>query len=153
MAGENPSREITVEAVLPHSPDTVWKALTTSEVIADWLMPNDFEPTTGKRFTFQTQPVGNWDGVVKCEVLEIEANRRLVYSWVGGSDANPGYGAKLDSVVTWTLTPVEAGTRLRLVHSGFRSPENDLAFGAMSPGWSRIIERISRTLEGATAAG
>ena len=61
-------------------------------------------------------------------------------------------GAKLDSVVTWTLTPVEAGTRLRLVHSGFRSPENDLAFGAMSPGWSRIIERISRAIEGASVA-
>jgi uncharacterized protein YndB with AHSA1/START domain len=153
MATESPSRDITVEAVLPHPPGTVWKALTTSEMIADWLMPNDFEPVKGRRFTLKTKPIGNWDGVVECEVLEIEANRRLVYSWVGGSDANPDYGGKLDSVVAWTLTPVEAGTRLRLVHSGFRSPENDLAFGSMSPGWSRIIERISRTLEGATAAG
>jgi uncharacterized protein YndB with AHSA1/START domain len=152
MAEENRSRDITVEALLAHPPDTVWKALTTSEMIADWLMPNDFAPVKGKRFTFKTKPIGNWDGIVECEVLEIETNRKLVYSWVGGSDANPGYGSKLDSVVTWTLTPVEAGTRLRMVHSGFRSPDNDLAFGAMSPGWARIMERISRAISDAADA-
>jgi uncharacterized protein YndB with AHSA1/START domain len=69
-------------------------------------------------------------------------NRKLVYSWKGGSPANSKYGSTLDSVVTWTLTPVEGGTRLRLVHAGFRSPENDFAFDAMSSGWGRIVRRI-----------
>src|SRR5437588_4655052 len=104
MAGENPSGDITIEAVLAHPPETVWKALTTPEMIADWLKPNDFAPEKGKRFTLRTEPMGNWDGVIQCEVLEIEVNRKLVYSWVGGSDDHPGYGSKLDSVVTWTLT-------------------------------------------------
>jgi hypothetical protein len=54
-------------------------------------------------------------------------------------------------VVTWTLTPVSQGTRLRLVHAGFRSPENDFAFDAMSPGWMRIVqEAIVRVLREAT---
>jgi uncharacterized protein YndB with AHSA1/START domain len=53
----------------------------------------------------------------------------------------PTYGSRLDSLVTWTLTAVEGGTRLRLVHSGFRSPENDFAFEAMSGGWGRVTPK------------
>lgn len=137
-------RDIVVEEVLPHPPHAVWKTLVTPELIARWLMPNDFEPTVGRQFTFRTKPVGDWDGVVHCEVLEIIPNEKLVYSWKGGSDSNAQYGSRLDSVVTWTLTAVPGGTRLRLVHSGFRSPENDFAFNAMSPGWARIAQSISQ---------
>jgi uncharacterized protein YndB with AHSA1/START domain len=124
----------------------VWKALTTAELIGRWLMHTDFEPVVGKRFTFKTKPIGDWDGVVHCEVLEIVPHRRLAYSWKGGSDSNNSdcnYGSKLDSIVTWTLQPEGRGTRLRLVHTGFRSPQNDFAYDAMSPGWGRIMGRLS----------
>jgi uncharacterized protein YndB with AHSA1/START domain len=124
----------------------VWKTLTTAALIARWLMPNDFAPVIGKRFTFRTKPMGDWDGVVNCEVLEVEPNRKLVYSWKGGSDSNARYGTKLDTLVTWTLTPVAGGTRLRLVHAGFRSPGNDFAFDAMSPGWARVLDSIERVI-------
>ena len=139
------TRDIVVEDVVPQPPEKVWKALTTAELIGQWLMPNDFEPVVGKRFTFKTRPIGDWDGVVQCEVLEIVPHRRLVYSWKGGADSNDSgsnYGSKLDSVVTWTLQPEGRGTRLRLVHTGFRSPQNDFAYDAMSPGWSRIMGRL-----------
>jgi uncharacterized protein YndB with AHSA1/START domain len=140
------TRDIVVEDVVPQPPEKVWKALTTAELIGQWLMPNDFEPVVGKRFTFKTKPIGDWDGVVQCEVLEIVLHRRLVYSWKGGSDSNDSssnYGSKLDSVVTWTLQPEGRGTRLRLVHTGFRSPQNDFAYDAMSSGWGRIMGRLS----------
>jgi uncharacterized protein YndB with AHSA1/START domain len=136
------TRDIVVEGVLPHAPETVWKLLTTADLVGRWLMPNDFAPEVGRRFNFQTKPIGDWDGVVHCEVLEIVPNRRLVYSWKGGSPANSKYGSTLDSLVTWTLTPVAGGTRLRLVHAGFRSPDNDFAFDAMSGGWGRIVGRM-----------
>lgn len=137
------SRDIVVEEVLPQAPEKVWRALTTSELIGRWLMPNDFVPVIGKRFTFQTKPMGDWDGVVHCEVLEVVPLRRLVYSWKGGSAVNTGkYGSLLDSVVTWTLEPAGSGTRLRLVHAGFRSPDNDSAYDAMSSGWGHIMSRI-----------
>jgi uncharacterized protein YndB with AHSA1/START domain len=136
------TREIVIEEVLPHAPELVWKTLTTGELISRWLMPNDFEAVIGRRFTFKTAPMGNWDGVVHCEVLEIVPNERLVHSWKGGADDNAAYGSRLDSIATWTLTPVEGGTRLRLVHSGFRSPDNDFAFGAMSGGWAKVMQRI-----------
>lgn len=138
------TRDIIVEGVLPHAPEVVWKALTTAELIGRWLMPNDFEPVVGRRFTFQSQPMGDWDGVVQCEVLEAVAPSRLVYSWKGGSDSNPAYGSTLDSIVVWTLTPEDGGTRVRLAHAGFRSPGNDFAYQAMSPGWGRVLKAIDR---------
>ena len=141
-------RDIVVEDVLPHSPEKVWRALTTSELIGRWLMPNDFKPVVGHRFTFKTQPMGGWDGIVHCEVLEVEPNRRLVYSWKGGSDDNPKYGSRLDSVVTWTLSPEKGGTRLRLVHAGFRSPGNDFVYDAMKSGWGHIMGRIAEIIAG-----
>jgi uncharacterized protein YndB with AHSA1/START domain len=144
-ASKSAMRDIVVEDVLPHAVERVWKALTTAELIGQWLMPNDFEPVVGKRFTFKTRPIGDWDGVVHCEVLEVVPPSRLVYSWKGGSESNDSasnYGSKLDSVVTWTLQPDGGGTRLRMVHTGFRSPQNDFAYDAMSPGWSRIVGRL-----------
>jgi uncharacterized protein YndB with AHSA1/START domain len=136
------TRDIVVEDVLPHSCETIWRALTQRELIARWLMPNDFELAPGRHFTFQTKPVGTWDGVVHCEIMEIRPHEKLVYRWRGGSDDNGQYGTRLDSTVTWTLTPVEGGTRLRLVHAGFRSPQNDFAFDAMSGGWKHVLPRI-----------
>jgi uncharacterized protein YndB with AHSA1/START domain len=109
-------------------------------------MPNDFVAEVGRRFTFRTRPMGGWDGVVHCEVLALEPSRKLIYSWKGGSAANAKYGSVLDTVVTWTLTPVAAGTHLRMVHAGFRSPENDFAFDAMRPGWSRILQSMPRVI-------
>jgi uncharacterized protein YndB with AHSA1/START domain len=97
----------------------------------------------GNRFTFRTSPAGDWDGTIQCEVLEATPNKRLAYSWKGGNAANTGYGALLDTIVTWTLSPTEAGTRLRLVHSGFVSPRNDNALRTMGQGWKTVVtERI-----------
>jgi uncharacterized protein YndB with AHSA1/START domain len=141
-ADQSATRDIVVEDILPHTPEVIWKALTTGELVARWLMPNDFELAIGRRFTFQTKPMGNWDGVVHCEVLEITPHAKLVYSWKGGAESNDKYGSRLDSIVTWTLTGVEGGTRLRLVHSGFRSPGNDFAFDAMSGGWAKVMRSI-----------
>src|SRR5258708_3182065 len=139
-------RDIVVEDMLPYSPERVWKALTTAEMIGQWLMPNHFEPVVGKRFTFTSRPIGDWDGIVHSEVLEVVPHRRLVYSWKGGNDshnAKANFAARLDSVVTWTLQAEGNGTRLRMVHTGFRSPQNDFAYEAMSPGWDRHIWPIS----------
>ena len=135
---------ITVEKVLPYAADRIWRTLTTSELLMKWLMPNDFVAAVGHRFNFRTKPIGDWDGVVHCEVLDCDPPRLLRYSWKGGADTNPEYGSKLDSVVTWTLTPVEGGTQVRMVHDGFVFPGNRYAFDMMSPGWGKIVDAIGR---------
>jgi uncharacterized protein YndB with AHSA1/START domain len=137
------SHEIVVDEVFPHTPEVVWKTLTTAELIGRWLMkPTGFEPTEGKHFTFQTTPAGEWDGVIHCQVLEVTPNERLVHTWRGGHDGNAGYGSRLETVVKWTLTKVGSGTRLRLMHSGFRTPKNDFAFKNMSEGWPKVFQKI-----------
>jgi uncharacterized protein YndB with AHSA1/START domain len=142
------TQAIVVDEVFPHTPELIWKTLTTGELIGRWFMaPSGFDAVPGTRFTFQTTPAGAWDGTIHCEVLEAVPNERLVYAWRGGDEGNVGYGSKLDTVVTWTLTKVEHGTRLRLVHSGFVTPRNDSAFKTMSEGWKTVIGRVRSTAD------
>jgi uncharacterized protein YndB with AHSA1/START domain len=137
------TQDIVVDEVFPHTPETIWKTLTTGELIGRWLMlPTGFEPVPGKRFTYQTTPAGAWDGVIHCQVLEVTPNERLAYSWKGGHEANVGYGSRLDTVVTWTLAKAGNGTRLRLVHSGFVLPVNESALQKMGEGWKKVVPRL-----------
>lgn len=137
------TKDIVIEEVLPHSVETVWKVLTSAQLIARWLMtPMGFEAVEGTAFTFQTKPGGHWDGVIHCRVTEVVAFRRLVYTWRGGDERNTGYGAPLDTVVTWSLLPVEAGTRIRMVHAGFVVPRNESAYTIMSGGWKKVVRQL-----------
>jgi len=137
------TQDIVVDEVFPHAPETIWKTLTTGELIGRWLMaPTGFEPVKGKHFTFQTKPAGAWDGIIHCQVLEAMPNERFAYAWKGGHEGNVGYGSRLDTVVTWILSRVENGTRLRLVHSGFVTPKNDSAFKSMSEGWKKVVKSV-----------
>ncbi len=136
-------QSIVIDEVLPHAPTLIWKALTSGELISRWLMePKGFRAEIGCCFTFQTTPAGQWDGTIQCEVLEIAPNERLSYAWRSGHDGNEGYGSKLDTVVTFTLSATEAGTRLRLVHSGFETPRNDSAYRNMGEGWNKVVKRL-----------
>jgi uncharacterized protein YndB with AHSA1/START domain len=134
------TRTILVEEVFPHSPEAIWRALTTGDLIGRWLMtPHGFEPVEGCAFTFQTSPGGSWDGVIHCRVLEVVACERFVLAWKGGHEANEGYGSPLDSVVTFTLEPAAGGTRLRLAHAGFVLPRNESAYAVMGQGWKKVV--------------
>jgi uncharacterized protein YndB with AHSA1/START domain len=138
---------ITVEYDLPHTPAQVWRVLTEPKLLESWLMPNNIAPVVGHTFTFQTQPMGEWDGVVRCEVLIAEPQKRLSYSWVGGSDKNKGWGQTLNTVVTWTLTEKAGGTMLLLEHSGFREKDR-FAYEQMGRGWnSHGGMRLRKALE------
>ena len=137
------TQDITVDEVFPHAPEVIWKALTTPELIGRWIMaPTGFAPVVGNRFTYQTTAGGAWDGVIHCEVLEVIPNERFVYAWRGGHPDNKGYGAPLDTVVTFTLTRVAEGTRVHMVHSGFILPKNESAYTNMSGGWTRVVHAL-----------
>jgi uncharacterized protein YndB with AHSA1/START domain len=135
------THDIVVDEIFPHAPEAIWKALTTGELIGRWLMkPSGFQPVKGSRFTYQTKPGGAWDGVIHCQVLEVIPHQRFVYAWTGGHESNvTGYGAPLDTVVTWTLSRVANGTRVRLVHTGFVKPRNEHALQVMGEGWRKVV--------------
>jgi uncharacterized protein YndB with AHSA1/START domain len=138
------TQDIVVDEVFPHAPETIWKALTSGDLIGRWMMPpSGFKPVAGTRFTFQTRAAGAWNGTIHCEVLEAKPNERLAYAWKGGHESNVGYGSPLDTVVTWTLVRVQTGTRVRVVHSGFVTPKNDTAFKNMSEGWKKVLRNLN----------
>ena len=139
------SEQIFVEYVFPQTPAKVWRALTEPDLLAAWLMPNDIRPVVGHRFNFRSQPMGDWNGVVDCEILEVVEQKKLVYTWLGGSTRNEGFGHKLETRVTWTLEPSEdGGTVLRLVRSGFHP--DDFALKAMGQGWNSKGTAIAKIL-------
>lgn len=137
------TQAIVVDEVFPHAPEVIWKTLTSGELIGRWMMaPTGFAPVEGTDFTFQTTAAGAWDGVIHCRVLEVRPNECLSYAWKGGHEANDGYGSPLDTVVTWTLTKVGVGTRVRIVHSGFLLPRNDTAYRNMGEGWKKVVRNL-----------
>ena len=145
QAASGQSQAIVVDEVFPHSAAVIWKALTDGALMGRWMMqPTGFEPVVGNRFTFKTTPAGAWDGLIRCEVLEVKPLERFVFAWRGGDEANIGYGSKLDTVVTFTLTPEpgQKGTRLRVEHAGFLLPKNETAYTNMSKGWIKCVENL-----------
>jgi uncharacterized protein YndB with AHSA1/START domain len=139
----------------PHSPAIVWEYLTTPELMAQWLMPTDFQPIVGFDFQFRTNPIPkfDFDGIVYCKVLEVVAHKKLSYSWKGG----PGDGTiTMDSVVIWTLAEKDGGTDLSLEHSGFKVLTNLPIFQSMEDGWlknmKKIAEQINAAKHGSTHA-
>ena len=151
MTAHDDATRIEVDQYFPHPPEKVWRALTTPELMAQWLMPNDFEPTVGHRFTFQGQPIEQtgFSGVVACEVLEVVPPVRLQYSW---TDANPPEGTAVpaDWTITWTLQEEGTGTRLLLEHAGFDldDPIQQISRKFMSGGWrSHVLRRLGDVLD------
>lgn len=132
------TRTVIVEREFAHPPEKLWRALTQPHLIAEWLMQNDFAPVVGHRFNLR----GDWGGVLECEVLEIEPHETLSYTWNFAHD-DPAYN--LQSVVTFTLTPTRAGTRLRMEQSGFH-PEQKQAFGGAHAGWKQFFEKLEQVL-------
>ena len=132
------TRTVVVERVFPHAPEKVWRALTESPLVTQWLMKNDFEPVVGRKFQFRSEPVPNWNGVIDCEVLIVDPLKQLSYTW--GS-------LGLESVVLFTLTAVEGGTHLRMEHSGFR-PDQQQAYGGAKYGWQHFFDGLERVLGG-----
>ncbi|MFC3703468.1 SRPBCC domain-containing protein [Devosia honganensis] len=133
------TRTVVVERDIPHPAEKIWRALTQPHLIAEWLMQNDFSPTVGHRFQLR----GEWGGVLDCEVLAIEPNRSLSYTWNFDND-DPAYGLK--SVVTWTLTPSGTGTHLRMEQAGFR-PDQKQAYGGAHAGWKGFFEKLEGVLD------
>ena len=133
-------RAVVVEREFPYPPEKLWRALTQPHLIEDWLMQNDFRPEVGHRYNLRTTPYGTWNGIVDSEVLTIEPNRTLSYTWDSGEGR-----LRVTSVVTWTLTPTDSGTHLRMEQAGFRSdqPQN---FAGAKYGWENFFNKLAQLL-------
>jgi uncharacterized protein YndB with AHSA1/START domain len=134
------TKSVVIERDLAHPPEKIWRALTQPHLLAEWLMQNDFKPAMGHRFNLRTQAYGDWNGIIDCEVLAIEPNKTLSYTWDSGNGP-----LRVTSVVTWTLTPTDTGTHLRMEQSGFRSDQPQNYAGAKY-GWQNFLAKLEQVL-------
>ncbi|AIE85843.1 SRPBCC family protein [Fimbriimonas ginsengisoli] len=125
------TQSVVIERELPHVPEKVWRALTQPQLIEQWLMKNDFKPVVNQGFTLSA----DW-GSVECQVVTVEPNKTLAYTWAA-------YG--LESVVTWTLTPSPTGTHLRMEHSGF-GPDQQQAYKGAQYGWANFLDNLEKVV-------
>jgi uncharacterized protein YndB with AHSA1/START domain len=132
------TRSLVIEKELPHPPEKIWRALTQGPLVKEWLMDNDLQPVVGHRFNFRSTPMPNWNGVIDCEVLVVEPNKKLSYSW---------NSLGLESVVVWTLVATSSGTLVRMEQSGFR-PDQEANYRGANYGWQKFIGGLERVVAG-----
>jgi len=133
-------RSLVIERIFPHAQEKLWRALTESTLLTQWMMSNDFEPAVGKKFQFRAEPQPNWNGVVDCEVVLVDPIERLSYIWgTGGAESG------LQLVVAFTLTPTMGGTHVRMEQSGF-GPDQIAAYNGANYGWNKMLGGLERVL-------
>jgi uncharacterized protein YndB with AHSA1/START domain len=126
---------ITCDYAYPVS--TVWRALTDPDLVPLWTStgrggrPEGFTPEAGTRFRFIGRPFPGWDGIVRCEVLAVDAPVLLRYDWRNNEADQP-------TVVTNLLEEIPGGTRLTWEHTGFH--------GAGGVFMSRLLQRVRRKM-------
>ena len=147
------SKMIRREVAIPQPREQVWRAISDSATLAEWMFPNDFEPRVGHHFTFQVSPnpkVG-FDGlVVQCQVLECEppnenTSGRLAFSWSAGG--------LVGTRVSFRLEPEGEGTRIFFEHSGFdvSQPWGEEALRGAEFGWAKMLKQLPSVVAGLAA--
>ena len=130
-------KEIKHTFYFTQTPQEVWEYLTKPELMEQWLMPSDFQPVVGHHFRF-TNPSGTF---VVCEVLEVKPFTQLAYVWKNDwAVTKTPYTSK----VSWTLTSIEGGTELLLVHSGFELFKDLVAHNS---GWMFLCNKLGELLK------
>lgn len=124
---------INIKVEYPHPREKVWRAITTPEAIAAWLMENDFKPEVGHQFTLRTDPQPGFDGIVHCEVLELVEPETLSFSWRGGP---------IDTIATFRLRSTQIGTELTFTQTGFEGVKSNLTRLILKSGSKKMYNEL-----------
>ena len=129
------SKEILIKRLYDYPIEKVWEAISTSEALAQWLMPNNFKLEIGYEFTFQTKPQLGFDGKIKCKVLDFQIPNKLQFSWQGGPMKKP-------TVVTFELETEKEKTLLTFTQSGFEGLiSKNLVRFILANGWRKLLNK------------
>lgn len=127
-------RNLKLRKTYAFSPEKVWRALTESEYMAKWIMDNNFIPRPGYRAKFTAPAQKGWEGIVYSDVLEVEENRRITYTWEVNED-------KIPTTLVWSLEPQKNGTLVTLEHKGFEGLGGIITSMAFASTWKNILNR------------
>lgn len=131
--------EVRLEVDLPHPPERVWRALTEARLLTEWFMDADLEAREGTSFTLSPTGLRGFSGQISGEMLELAALRRLVMRWEG---------QKLHTRVTWELTEIVGGSKLRVLQTGFIGAPATLRRRELRATYTQLFaERLPHTLD------
>ncbi|MDQ0860952.1 SRPBCC domain-containing protein [Bacillus sp. V2I10] len=139
MMNQTNLQDITQTVVYNAPIEKVWNAVSTSEGIAAWFMPNDFQPEVGHEFHLQSP-----FGPSPCKVIQLEPPHRLSFTW-----DTDGW------IVSFLLKEMEGKTEFTLIHGGWKQPDTILPKAnekasvirdRMNHGWIKIIERLGEVV-------
>jgi len=136
------------EALLDHSIDAVWNAISKAEEISTWFIPADFKAEEGYQYTFTSPPNEKGCTVISGEVKNANPYV-LVYTWIVGD-------TKTETTVKWELESTKNGTKLYLEHSGISNYQGDTAvamFESFNGGWDNCINGLTKFLKETVNAG
>jgi uncharacterized protein YndB with AHSA1/START domain len=110
--------EVEREAILEADPERVWEALTDDDLLSDWFADRArIEPYEGGEVEFECE-----DGERRGTVRRVDEERELAFTWSRDCEG--------ESLVTFTIEPVEYGTRLVVVERNLDAP---VAMAAWAP--------------------
>lgn len=132
------TREIDIDA----PPDVVWAIVTEARHLAGWFSDAaeiDLRPGGAMLLSWHGH------GAYRARVETVEPPVTFAFRWVLRDGEEPVPGGS--TLVVMTLTPTEAGTRLRVVESGFSDltwPERERARYAdqNADGWIRELDEL-----------
>ncbi|CAM2876751.1 SRPBCC domain-containing protein [Paenibacillus sediminis] len=115
----------------------VWEAVATSEGIAAWFMPNDFQPVLGYEFHLNAGPYG----MSPCKVTEIDPPNRLSFKW------------GKDWTLTFELVDLNGKTQFTVIHSGWDvnkvtefGETHTIVRDRMDHGWAGLKKKLGEYL-------
>ncbi|MGW6333092.1 SRPBCC domain-containing protein [Nocardia rhamnosiphila] len=131
---------------LAHPPAKIWAAITTAEGLASWFGNTatiDLRPGGAARMTWESGDTANM------RVERVEEPSVFGFTWhiYGLPEGDPRR-----TYVEFTLEPVDAGTRLTVVETGFAQlPEDEhkIAFGGNTDGWAAELAELVQYLDAA----
>ena len=145
-------RDLHIRHFFKHPQAKVWEAVTDSDLLGKWYLPNDLDPEYDEEFTFRSAPEKGWNGVTYCELTHFEPKRRLAFTYrgtKGGSKAGKHssvFGA-LDTMVRIALVPEENGTYLAIDHEGFRGLKQIFKSFVIDGSWRAGMRRLEGVLK------
>lgn len=133
--------DVLLEVPIAATPDQVYEAITDPEGLSRWWTPEVVaQPEVGSiaEFTFRGGPAGRF--VVKIEIATLEPGCKVY--WTVTEDMFPDW---VGTHITWDLTPIDNGTKVRFGHRDYASTEG--SFARVGYSWAWYLTSLKDYLE------
>jgi len=125
--------EARIERTLEHDQEAVWRMLTDSSLLPQWLAPGELSLSKGGAAKLNFPESGT---NVESVVTEVQPPRLIEYSW-----SSPG---EPDRPLRWEAIATQDGTRLSLT---LRIPDTE-DIARTCAGWNAHLEMFAAAMEG-----